>query len=241
MSILPERPLTAEVDIPREDLTDAQADGVACVLCGRDLTGAPSVPLGVVAGGQVFACSAGGCAVDEPAELDEPAGPDDCPDWCAGTCRLDGATHHTRTVVVECAGGDVRVTASVFTPADLGTEREVLVSGPVPEDLTGDEARALSVALREAAYMADPPRPTRQDHKATVALVYSLGHDAGEQDGRKVLATGQAPTCAGWTLEAASKVLAQATGVPAAELADVGALGWQVGLRDAIEAGGGAA
>ncbi len=36
-------------------LTDAQRDGVACVLCGDEY--APHTPCGVVDGGQVFACT----------------------------------------------------------------------------------------------------------------------------------------------------------------------------------------
>jgi hypothetical protein len=46
------------------DLTDAQADGLACVVCGEDYTEflGDTVPVGVSAtGSQVFACETG-CA-----------------------------------------------------------------------------------------------------------------------------------------------------------------------------------
>jgi len=42
-------------------LTEAQRDGLACVTCGRDYLAdavpTPHVPVGVVDGGQVFACA----------------------------------------------------------------------------------------------------------------------------------------------------------------------------------------
>lgn len=42
-------------------LTEAQYDGLACVVCGRDYLAdpVPHVPVGMVDGGQVFACT--GC------------------------------------------------------------------------------------------------------------------------------------------------------------------------------------
>lgn len=40
-----------------EALTNEQADGTACVLCGHDFTGGrPSIPVGTLQRGQVFAC-----------------------------------------------------------------------------------------------------------------------------------------------------------------------------------------
>lgn len=51
-------PLRLDKDV----LTAAQYDGLACVVCGRDYLADPvsHVPVGMVDGGQVFACT--GCA-----------------------------------------------------------------------------------------------------------------------------------------------------------------------------------
>ena len=57
-------PPTEPAGILNSDLTPAQADGLACVACGEDYTqpySAPSVPVDVYAGGQLFACE-GRCA-----------------------------------------------------------------------------------------------------------------------------------------------------------------------------------
>jgi hypothetical protein len=45
------------------NLTEAQTDGLACVVCGEDYTVSPAaaVPVDVHAGGQLFACE-GRCA-----------------------------------------------------------------------------------------------------------------------------------------------------------------------------------
>jgi hypothetical protein len=45
------------------NLTEAQADGLACVVCGEDFMASPiaHVPVDVYAGGQLFACE-GRCA-----------------------------------------------------------------------------------------------------------------------------------------------------------------------------------
>lgn len=42
-------------------LTEAQRDGVACVVCGGDMSHAASVPVATVDGGQVFACASHEC------------------------------------------------------------------------------------------------------------------------------------------------------------------------------------
>lgn len=49
---------THSITFTPADLTDEQRDGVACVTCAADLGTVPSVPVGVVDGGQVFACTA---------------------------------------------------------------------------------------------------------------------------------------------------------------------------------------
>jgi len=57
----PARP-TASDELNRADLSPAQYDGLACIICGRDYLAEPipHVPVGMVDGGQVFACT--GCA-----------------------------------------------------------------------------------------------------------------------------------------------------------------------------------
>lgn len=53
-------------------LTDDQRDGTACVVCGLDYlaeaTPTPHVPVGMVDGGQLFACASHG--TDEPLSFD---------------------------------------------------------------------------------------------------------------------------------------------------------------------------
>ncbi|MFC5753398.1 hypothetical protein [Actinomadura rugatobispora] len=50
---------TYSISFDAGTLTDEQRDGTACVACGTDLavTGLPSVPVGVVKGAMVFACT----------------------------------------------------------------------------------------------------------------------------------------------------------------------------------------
>lgn len=43
------------MEIKQELLTDDQRNGVACVVCSSQT--APMVPVGIVDGGQVFACT----------------------------------------------------------------------------------------------------------------------------------------------------------------------------------------
>ncbi|MFS2291729.1 MAG: hypothetical protein FWJ90_03365 [Actinomadura sp.] len=79
-------------------LTDDQRDGLSCVACGQELISA--VPVGMVDGGQVFACTShvsDSDPVRSPNGVQSEPVTDVCPPWCRDHFEL---THMSRDIKV---------------------------------------------------------------------------------------------------------------------------------------------
>ncbi|RAY13595.1 hypothetical protein DPM19_18120 [Actinomadura craniellae] len=156
-------------------LTDQQRDGLACVVCGIShltYTG-PSVPVGAVGGGQVFACAP--CVPGDEQQLDDGQGGED--EQVVNERPAPGFVCSVPWCTRDHEGGARPLHISGIGETTIGDGDRAYVdisaSGPV-----GDDDRTIGVHLLGGGIATDHPSTFVDigDAPGLAALLDTLGH-----------------------------------------------------------------